>query len=478
MRNSLQDGDRDRRGGIRVRSLAAFLTVTASLFAFAVASRSVDAQQPTPRPATDRPAPTASARVGGLSSREGAYLGVATCAGSGCHGSTLPLRASRVLQNEYFTWLNYDKHARAYNVLFNPRSARIVKNMKLRGRAYEEKMCLDCHATNVPSGEGAGIDREDGIQCETCHGPAGGWRSQHTDSGWTHADSVRAGMIDLRSVPVRARTCLTCHQGRGATTVDHELIASGHPVLTFELDNYSGSMPPHWAKFSQRSDGQLRDTHGVRAWAVGQVIAFKESLDALALHARGDKWPEFSDMSCYDCHHDLGKSGWRQERGYNLRAGLPGFNLQRYAVLRHLIGQVTPSDRASLDRNIATLGAHVSRMNNPAAVATLASSTSAMVAKSIPAIDAARWDESSVRSLISRIASDGPYLLSSDVHSAEQTALALQSLTAYLARLDGGAARGDMLKTVDRLFALLENRSDYDPARFVQTLRQLQSTGR
>ena len=478
MRNSLRRDDGDRRNGMRVGRMAALLTMSAALFALGVSSRSVDAQQPSTRPTAERLATTASARVGGLSSKEGAYLGVATCAGSGCHGSTLPLRASRVLQNEYFTWLNYDKHARAYNVLFNERSARIVKNMKLRGRAYEERVCLDCHATNVPSGEGAGIDREDGIQCETCHGPAGGWRSQHTDSGWTHADSVKAGMTDLRSVPVRARTCLTCHQGRGARTVDHELIASGHPVLTFELDNYSESMPPHWAKFSQRSDGQLRDTHGVRAWAVGQVIAFKESLDALALHARGDKWPEFSDMSCYDCHHDLGKSRWRQERGYNLRAGLPGFNLQRYAVLRHLIGQVSPSDRTLLDRNVATLGAHVSRMNNPTAVATLASSTSTMVERSISAIDATRWDESSVRALISRIASDGPYLMNSDVHSAEQTALALQSLTAYLARLNGGAARGDMLKTVDRLFALLEDRSDYNPAKFVQTLRQLQSQAR
>ena len=41
----------------------------------------------------------------------------------------------------------------------------------------------------------------------------------------------------MRDLPTRARTCLACHMGSGNTVVDHELIAAGHPVLTFELDN-------------------------------------------------------------------------------------------------------------------------------------------------------------------------------------------------------------------------------------------------
>src|SRR5687767_4153481 len=86
----------------------------------------------------------------------GQYLGVATCANSGCHGSTLPLKEARVLQNEYYTWLDTDRHAKAYAVLFNNVSARIVKNMRLKKRAYEEKLCLDCHSTNIPASQVAG----------------------------------------------------------------------------------------------------------------------------------------------------------------------------------------------------------------------------------------------------------------------------------------------------------------------------------
>ncbi|HKO00250.1 MAG TPA: multiheme c-type cytochrome, partial [Thermoanaerobaculia bacterium] len=114
-------------------------------------------------------------------SEPGHYVGVASCANSGCHGSTQPLKATRILQNEYYTWLNSDRHARAYNVLFNDLSAHIVKNMRLRKKAYQESLCLDCHSTNVPTAKVAGkIDLEDGVQCEACHGPAGGWRGEHT----------------------------------------------------------------------------------------------------------------------------------------------------------------------------------------------------------------------------------------------------------------------------------------------------------
>ena len=253
--------------------------------------------------AQDRPA----------AAQQGQFIGVASCVNSGCHGSTVPLQSSRVLQNEYYTWLNSDRHARAYNVLFNDLSARIVKNMRLRKKAYQESLCLDCHSTNVPASKVAGrIDLEDGVQCEACHGPAGGWRGEHAEAGWTHAQSVERGMIDLRDLRIRAHLCDRCHLGSAEKEVDHELIASGHPLLAFELDNYSETMPAHWTV--------RKETHGVPAWAAGQAMAFRDSLANLARHARGDKWPEFSDMSCANCHHSLDSSQWRPVRGWLARS--------------------------------------------------------------------------------------------------------------------------------------------------------------
>lgn len=393
----------------------------------------------------------------------GHYLGAASCANSGCHGSTQPLDATHVLQNEFYTWLNSDRHAGAYNILFSDVSARIAKNMRLKKRAYEENLCLDCHTTNVPATlvDGA-IDPEDGIQCEACHGPAGGWRAEHMEQGWTHEQSVARGMIDLRSVNGRGTLCAACHVGNAKKEVDHELIASGHPILAFELDNYTEDMPPHWTPG--------RDTHGARAWAVGQVVKFRESLDNLARHARGEQWPEFSDMSCFNCHHDLKNSQWRQQRGWPDRAGLPSWSPQHWAMLRLIIGRVSPQTRDQLAPLVAQIARGVARMNDPAAVAANAERARRIAADLVPRVESMRWNDADVRALMTSITDDRAFLASADVFAAEQAALSLQSLASVLTRRNPRLLRGAMTKSIDALFDEVQNRNDFDPARFAQKL--------
>ncbi len=395
----------------------------------------------------------------------GHYVGVGSCVNSGCHGSTEPLNASSVLQNEFYTWLNKDRHAGAYNILLNDRSARIARNMRLKNKAWEEKVCLDCHTTNVPVAQIAGaIDVEDGIQCEVCHGPASGWRAGHTEEGWTHEQSVARGMIDLRDLPVRAHTCHRCHLGNAEKEVDHELIASGHPLLAFELDNFTESMPPHWTP--------NRDTHGVRAWAVGQVMKFRDSLGNLARHARGDEWPEFSEMSCFNCHHDLKNSEWRQQRGWPDRAGLPAWSPQHWAMLRLLIGRVSTESRDELDPLVRQIARGVSRMNDPEGVAANADRARKIAEALVPKIDAMRWNDADVRSFMNAIAGeDAP-----DVHTAEQSALALQSLSSALTRRNPRLLRSPMVRSIDALFDEVKNRDDYDPAKFTQNLNAVKAS--
>lgn len=404
----------------------------------------------------------------------GHYIGVGSCVNSGCHGSTEPLNASGVLQNEFYTWLNKDRHAGAYNILLTDRSARIARNMRLRNKAWEEKVCLDCHTTNVPAAQIAGaVDPEDGVQCEVCHGPASGWRAEHTEEGWTHEQSVARGMIDLRDLPVRAHTCHRCHLGNADKEVDHELIASGHPILSFELDNFTESMPPHWAL---RYEGGP-DTHGVRAWSVGQVMKFRDSLRNLARHARGDEWPEFSEMSCYNCHHDLKGSEWRQQRGWlrreiTERAGLPTWSPQHWAMLRLLIGRVSTQSRDELDPLVRQIARGVARMNDPSGVAANADRAREIVEKLVPRVNAMRWNDADVRSFMNAIAADTP----PDVHTAEQSALALQSLSSALTRRNPRLLRSPMVRSIDALFDEVKNRDDYDPARFAEKLNAVKAS--
>lgn len=407
------------------------------------------AMQSDPQPAQNRP------------HRAGSYVGVASCAGSSCHGSTRPLERTEILQNEYYTWLNTDRHAQAYNVLFNDESALIARNMKLRQSAYEARICLDCHTLYVPTQVQTGrIDLEDGVSCEGCHGPAGGWLAQHTESGWTHEQSVERGMIELRDIPTRGRLCLTCHLGDATKTVDHELIAAGHPRLAFELDNYTEGMPSHW-KLGKES-------HGLRAWAVGQAVSFHQSLEQVRRYARSERWPEFAVMVCTDCHHELKAGEWRQRRGYTLRAGLPHWSPASYAVFRHLL---SADEERLLSTQVPEVASQIARMRQPEAVAAAAGQASTIASRAVSRLENAQWSDAEVRRVMTAIARDRA-TLSADVQVAEQTALALQSLAAHL------SARRQVVAIVNRLFKEVENADDYNMERFSQTLAELENVTR
>src|SRR5438132_1022370 len=66
------------------------------------------------------------------------YLGPGSCAATSCHGSVKPIPDSRILQNEYSTWIIRDKHSRAYQALLGEVGERMALILKLGAKAEEE----------------------------------------------------------------------------------------------------------------------------------------------------------------------------------------------------------------------------------------------------------------------------------------------------------------------------------------------------
>lgn len=404
--------------------------------------------------------------------RSGLYVGAPSCGTSNCHGSVRPRRVFDVLQNEYFTWLKQDPHAtRAFRVLFNEQSRIIARNLGLAQAPSETRACLDCHAMAIPADlQARRLDVEDGISCEGCHGPASGWIRSHTASDWSYAQSVEAGMTDLRDLSTRARVCLSCHQGDGSKSVDHDLIAAGHPELVFELDNYSEQMPAHWMPFADKRNTEgVRDTHGVRAWAVGQAASFRQGLDLLSRRARSGRWPEFSEMSCNACHHSLAEERWRSIR-YPDRPGLPRWSPARWAVLRHLVEAVAPEARPGLALDVERLARQVARISTPPAeVAQTAERMSRAldgIDGVIARLDRAPWDDAQVRRLLLAVADDSAFLAGADRQSAEQAYLALHSLTGRLLSRDPRLARSGLPATLEAMNREFDHPNDWKPDRF------------
>ncbi len=265
------------------------------------------------------------------------FHGAASCSSMACHNFN-GVEGSK--SSEYSTWANGDKHSKAFTVLYNDRSGRIVRNLasspsikKMKESAdplpaTEQQLCLKCHATNDGDTSSASerFALADGVGCEACHGPSHKYLTEHYLPGFKDLSREEKennyGLKNTKDLVRRANLCISCHVGSKDKDVNHDLIAAGHPRLNFELAGYHGIYHKHW------EDPAETDRHNdfyARLWVIGQVASAKASLDLLAHRASGvdaaaprsDKpWPEFSEYACYACHKDLKVNSPRQKAGY------------------------------------------------------------------------------------------------------------------------------------------------------------------
>jgi hypothetical protein len=283
----------------------------------------------------------------------GVHLGVATCAGSNCHGATQRPRNSYVPGNEYLIWSTRDKHRNAYNVLLQDRAIKMAHVLGLPDAA-NQKLCLDCHADNVPADRrGPEFQISDGVGCEACHGGASRWLGIHI-SGATHQQNLAAGLYPAEQPIARAEKCLSCHYGDETKFLTHRIYGAGHPRLIFELDTYTAIQPAHFvvdAGYIERM-GRITDT---QVWATGQAIALIKRMDGVLdpSHAPHGFWPEFAFFDCQSCHHDYGSYARPTTTG--LGPGTVKFNDANEVMLRVAAMRVAPAVATSLNEHMLAL---------------------------------------------------------------------------------------------------------------------------
>jgi len=398
------------------------------------------------------------------------YLGPGSCSSPSCHGAVQARNQTSVLQNEYSTWVVHDKHAHAFTSLTNPDGLRIAKILRI-AEPGKEPRCLGCHALDVATDQRAHtLDLADGVGCENCHGPTSAWLGPHTTRGWTFEKSLELGMYDTRDLVKRSEKCLTCHLGTSEHSVDHELIAAGHPDLYFELDSFSAVMPPHWRE---------RDTDAwlpVRAMAVGQAVQLREQLKRIARESQSGSWPEYAELDCFACHHNLtaAKDSWRQERGYHgRRPGIPPLNLARYVVLGHVIQAVDPADSSELAAAVDRVSTAANAMNgNHAQLATLADNASQLAGKLAARLNAIRFDQGQTLRLLKSISGDGG-LADHGERAAEQATMALDALFIAYTKTEKLSNDSQIRAGINALFSRLDDPSAYNAPKFSAAMKSL-----
>src|SRR5579885_1794572 len=416
------------------------------------------------------------------------YIGPGSCAATSCHGSVKPVAGSRILQNEYSTWILQDKHSRAYGALTGEVGERMGRILKLEGKAEESPKCLACHALYTTAEQrGCPFELADGVSCENCHGPASGWLGPHTTKDWPHERSVKElGMYDTRDVLRRTDRCLECHLGTKDKFVDHEMIAAGHPDLYFELDSFSAVMPRHWRQPRLGASGQPAEDAawaGVREWSTGQAVQLRAALERLVWRAKGERsdgkniWPEYSELSCFACHHALGPAGssWRQEHGYaGRRPGDPAWNSSRYAVFRILAAQVDSDRAAELDRDLSAVSAEMSKLN-PDREAAAASAAAPVAQRFAERLAAMPYNAALALKLLQRITENADAIALADERAAEQATMALDSLYIAYSKNSAPSNGAEVRAAINGLFQQLQNPSSYNADQFASALRKLRS---
>src|SRR6266849_5222875 len=401
----------------------------------------------------------------------GKYTGPGSCSSTSCHGSVRPRADNRIFQNEYSIWVVKDKHAKAYEALTGQVGERIGRTLGV-GKSEQAAKCLACHALDVPANSRAKtFELNEGVTCESCHGPASAWLGPHTTRGWTHEQSVAAGMYDTRNLVRRTEKCLSCHLGTQEKFVDHEMIAAGHPDLYFELDSFSSVMPRHWKTPRESAPGVAAENAawaGVREWGTGQAVQLRASPDRIAWRARGKNWPEFSELECFACHHSLTapEQSWRQERGYaGRRPGDPPWNASRHAVFRELAHQLDDGAASRLDEQVAQLAKLLGQLNpDREAVAAAAASASSTSGQLVAKIEAQPYDAAMALRLLQRVTNDADEISNEGERAAEQAAMALDSLFIAYSHNQSVANAADIRAAINALFQQLENPSAYNPA--------------
>ena len=405
------------------------------------------------------------------------FVGPGSCSAVACHGGIQPISVTKVQQNEYSTWVASDKHAHAYAALKEPLGKQIAQILKL-GPADKSPRCLTCHALDVPAAAHAReFDIAEGVSCESCHGPASQWLGPHIQATAVHSRMVALGMYDNKNLALRAEKCLTCHLGAPGMSVDHELIAAGHPDLTFELDSFSAVEPPHWVEKGPDGRPSADPLVGVKAWAVGQAVELQQSMLRLSRQARSGPWPEFSEMDCITCHHALtGPQSWRQREGYKgRRSGDPPYNLSRYVLFKRFAEEVDPKLNADLSAEASKVSVLVSSMSpDRAAVEASANRAAELAGRMVADVRDATYDRARTDRLLLAITGDADAIAADGERTAEQATMTIDSL--YIAEAKAGSTSPATRAAIDGLFKLVNNPSAYNAPQFAAQMKKVRAT--
>lgn len=214
----------------------------------------------------------------GVPDRHPVYVGVRACAK--CH--------SGPAAGHPFSRWRASAHAKAYAVLWSPESRKIAELSGITEEPQKAAMCLGCHATAAQAEAWEKEDTfflQDGVQCESCHGPGSEYMPAEV-----MMDRKKAMMAGLMMPD--ERKCMMCHNIKGSHVailgspvfdVNMGMKAIAHPI-----PGQTGNPTGHPPTSQPAAEGKPKYV-GVMACAKchqGMMMNYQFSKWRLTRHAR------------------------------------------------------------------------------------------------------------------------------------------------------------------------------------------------
>lgn len=403
------------------------------------------------------------------------HLGPASCASSVCHGANQRAASSPILLNEFSVWQQTDPHAKSWATLGNADAKAIASKLGL-GDPQQAQICLDCHVDNPPDAQrGEKFLLADGVGCEACHGGAENWIASHTEAKRKRADSLAEGMYPTDQPVARAKLCLSCHIGTRDRMITHKIMGAGHPRLSFELDTFTW-LNPHY-EIDQDYVDRKGQFNGARDWAIGQGVSAINLLDILTDESKGwtGIFPELVLFDCHACHRPMSGRQWGPRPGTGLGPGVVRLNDANLVMFRHVLGVVDP--QAAADLLAGTRALHQATLVSRERTFAAANALKAKVEAQLDKVAAHEFGPETLGQVIGSLVKDAERGEFRDFGSAEQAALAAQSVVVAFetAKQLGDADAAGLRAGVDRVYAAVEKEDAYSMSRFVEALKALRA---
>ena len=133
------------------------------------------------------------------------YVGAEKC--GMCHKSEK--------QGKQFTIWQSSEHSKAFKTLQSAEADKIAKDKGFKTKAAETPECLKCHVSgyNIEASlKGPKFKMEDGVQCETCHGPGSEYQTLAVMKDKDQA--IAKGLIIHTD---QEKFCTGCHNSKSPT---------------------------------------------------------------------------------------------------------------------------------------------------------------------------------------------------------------------------------------------------------------------